>query len=304
MVGLYCRSLGKNLLTQKGAASLLSSFGALWLIVSTANFFFGSTRFPELLQSLWWLFLLLGVGLGFWKCRPRMRFEEKLKDRDIYVEIAVGNVFRFEGALIIGSNTTFDTRISKDLISETSIQGQFTRKYYDDELQLDRELSASLLAMQPVQLSGPRIGKALRYPLGTTVRLSPKARTAYFLAMAEINEYGIASGSFNNLKDCLAQLWVFIGERGLKERLVMPVLGSHFLRITESRETIIQETVKSFIAACGEKTFCERLTIVLSEQDVKKYQIDILELRDFLRHVAKYTEFAINQGIPMGTPTR
>ena len=216
----------------QAVSAVLSAFGALWLAVEIATFFFANTKAPEIIRSLWWVFGSAGVLVAVGLRRPRLTVIQRLKGRDVTVEIAIGDVFSFPGALIVGTNTTFDTRISRELISEHSVQGAFTKAYYGDETQLDAELTAGLRGLQSETLGKERLGKSNRYPMGTVVRLNPRQRTAYFLAIADLNEHGVASASFDGLKDCLAKLWVFIGSRGLREPLVMPVLGTGFCRLS------------------------------------------------------------------------
>jgi hypothetical protein len=82
------------------------------------------------------------------------------------------------------------------------------------------------------------------------------------LAITNINEYGVASASYGDLKLALTYLWLFIGRRGLKENIVIPIVGTGFARLPQTREEIIREIIKSFIAACSESTFSDKLTIV------------------------------------------
>jgi len=225
-----------------------------------------------------------------------------LNGRDVIVEIAVGDIFKFPGAIIIGSNTTFDTRVSSTLISANSVQGRFTNTYYSDETQLDGELANGLSGMQYVPLLGPRQGKTKRYEIGTTVQLNPKGRRAYFVAIADINEHGVAEGSFEKLRDALAELWVHIGSRGLKEPLVMPVLGTGFSRLTQTRAEVVREILKSFVAACSERVFADRLTIVIFPADMKEHRLSLDELEAFLKHICVYTDFSNGSRQVAGRP--
>ncbi len=292
----------RNLFSVRATTAVLSAFGALWLLVEITAFFLESTTAPEWLRDHWWLFAIGGGGIAAAKCWPRLSVVHKLNGRDVTVEIAVGDIFSFPGALIVGSNTTFDTRVSPDLIAENSVQGAFTRKYFSDETQLDTELGAGLDSSRAGSLQGPRQGKALRYPIGTTVRLNPKGRTAYFVAIADINEHGVAESNFEKLQDSLAELWVYVGSRGLKEALVMPVLGTGFSRLTRTREEVVREIVKSFVAACSDRVFADRLTIVLSPGDMAKYHMSLDELGAFLRHVCIYTNFSGDSHHATGVP--
>lgn len=292
----------RGLLSVRAATAVLSSFGTLWLFVEITAFFFESTSIPQWLIDHWWMFAILGVLTAVLRCRPKTAVAQKLNGRDVTVEIAIGDVFSFDGALIVGSNTTFDTRISPTLIAANSVQGAFTRRYFADEATLDVEIAAGLDAGKAQQLPGKRQGKSDRYPIGTVVRLNPKGRTAYFVAIADINEHGVAEGSFEKLRISLAELWVYVGSRGLKERLIMPVLGTGFSRLPQPREQVVREIVKSFVAACSERAFADRLTIVLSPKDVVEHRLSIHELGAFLEHVCFYTEFSSGAQRALGSP--
>ena len=301
----YLKAWGRNLFGIMAVSAVLSAFGALWLSVEMATFFFQDTRVPDFIRSCWFIFAMLGIAIAIWLCKPQLAVSCKLSGRDVTIEIAIGDLFLFPGAIIIGTNTTFDTRISRDLISEKSIQGLFTRKYYGEETQMNVEIAAGLNALQCETLTGRRIGKANKYALGTIVRLNPRERTAYMVAIADLNEHGVASGNFEGLKESLAKLWVFIGRRGLKEPLVMPVLGTGFSRLPQPREEVVREIIKSFVAACSEISFCDKLTIVLSPHDVAEHRMMIQELGSYLKHVCTYTSFGIRNGLPVvGTPVQ
>jgi hypothetical protein len=72
----------------------------------------------------------------------------------------------------------------------------------------------------------------------------------------------------------------------------MPVLGTGFSRLPETREQVVREIVKSFVAAYSDCVFADRLTIVLSPKDVADHKMSLAELGAFLEHVCFYTEFA------------
>ena len=140
------------------------------------------------------MFGAAGLAIAAWLCRPKLAVSHKLNGRDVAIEIAIGDIFGLPGALIIGSNTTFDTRISVELISEKSVQGVFTRQFYGDEGQLDKALAPELDRVSSSEtLKGARAGKKTRYPIGTCARVDPKGRTAYLVAIGHMNESGVAS---------------------------------------------------------------------------------------------------------------
>ena len=290
----YVRALLRNLRSKDGASAILSAFGALWLLVELARFFFPSTvifgnkALPDALRDSWPTFFTIGLCLAIWSCKPRLRVSHKVKGRDTLVEIAVGDIFSFTGAVIVGANTTFDTRIP-DVISPSSVQGLFTRHYYHSEGQFEAEMSRSLEGIPFEALPGERVGNAKKYAMGTCVTVHAKERIGYLLAIADINEHGNASGTFEDLKVSLAKLWEHIGTRGSKEALLIPILGTGFSRLTRSREEIVHEIIKSFLAACSERTFTDKLTIVIMPKDMLNYGISLEELGSFLKHECNYT---------------
>jgi hypothetical protein len=283
--------------------AFLAAFGSLWLLVEIITYFSETSRIPELLSGSWYLFLLAGLLIVVVQHIPTLSYGCKLNNRDTYIELVIGDLFKYEGDLIIGSNTTFDTRISHDLISEKSIQGQFTKKYYGDGSKLDKEIITELQEITPEILSEKRIGNNKKYPIGTVVKLNPEVgRTAYMVAIAHINEYGTARGTIEELMQALPCLWTFISRRGLKGKIVMPIIGSGFARLSVPREKIVHEILKSFVAACSESTFCDRLTIVINPYDIDNNEINMDELEKYLYHTCKYAQFASNSqqtGVPV-----
>lgn len=301
-VGHYLLRWIRSLGSAKAVAALLSSFGALWLSVEIATFFLEGTNWPNRIRSVWLWFGCIGFVLAAFLCKPTRTVSHKLNGRDVVISITVGDLFSMPGALIIGSNTTFDTKISNQLISATSIQGIFTTRYYDGEGQLDLALNAALAGNTTTKLTGKRVGKNLRYAFGTCARVNPKDRTAYFVAIADINEHGVASSQIEELKNALSKLWVFIGTRGTKESLVMPILGTGFSRLSQPREEIVREIIRSFIAACSERTFADSLTIAIAPHDVVKHSISLDCLGAFLAHECRYASFANDRQPAVGTP--
>ena len=279
----YCFSLPRAL------GALLSAFGVLWLLVEMVSFF--SSDVGEAIHRHWGLFLFVGVVSAMWQNRPNHRFACRLNNRDVSIEIVVADIFSCEGALIVGTNTTFDTEISDTLISSQSIQGQFTQKYYQDVRYLDHDLNEQLKGFPHESALQSKMGKQRVYDIGTVVRLTPGGRHAYLVAIARINPFGVAGSAFEDLRNSLGKLWDFIAERGSMEPLVIPVLGSGFSRLTQTRVEIIREIIKSFAAACASKQFAQRLTIAISPKDFYECEIDLSELAGFLRHIAQYTEY-------------
>ena len=300
-VGYFLLSWIRSLWSLRAASAALGTFGAMWLALELANYFFSGASAISAIQHNWLLFGIAGLMIAGFRCRPRNSVCYQLSGRDVSIEIFIGDLFSIPGSLVVGTNTTFDTQISSHLISERSVQGQFTKRYYASEDQLDRELDASLAGETHVKLTGRRLGKSKLYPVGACAKLDLKERTTYFVAICELNEHGNASGTFDDLQESLASLWSYIGKRGSRDGIVTPILGTGFGRITQTRQQVIHEIVRSFIAACSEMVFADKLTIVISAKDAVKHNISLGELGEFLKLQCVYNGFAPSGGRARGT---
>lgn len=277
-------------LTFETLKAFLATFGGLWLAVEIITYFYTPTG--EALKGYGGWFVGIGVLRTLWKRRPIISVIERLVGRDVELEIRVGDIFAMSGACIVSTNTTFDTNVDSGLISEDSVQGQFTRKFYDSVEHLDHDLKKALVGETEIEmLDGRSVGKSKRYEIGTVAKLSLKGRVFYLVAIAHMNEHGVAQSSFENIKISLATIWEYISRRGGLEPVVMPLIGSGRARITATREELAREIIKSFVAACGAKKFCERLTLVIFADDYRKHGLNIYELDDYLRYICRYTEF-------------
>jgi len=269
--------------------ALFTGFGALWLAIEILTFFT-----PENVQELrlnWKWFILTGILFVIWARRPVVAISERLSGRDVKLEIKIGNIFDINGARIISTNTTFDTEINPSKISEQSLQGQFTRRFYENVRHMDQDLQDSLKNEQIKEELDREKSKSKRYKIGTIAQVRPKNQTFYLVAVADMNENWVAESSFENIKICLAELWNYIGSCGGMEPVVIPLIGSGYSRLPEKRDVLAKEIIKSFVAACATKKFCEKFTLVISPDDYRKHGLNLYELREYLRYICRYTEF-------------
>lgn len=252
--------------------SLLEAFGSLWLVTEITSFF--SDKASTSIKSYWFYFLLLGTALAVYRLWPKKIFAYKLFNRDVCLEIVIGDIFKQDGSLVIGSNTSFTTNLAD--ISQKSVQGLYTKKYFPSGTQA---LDAQIRLAFPAVPTG----------IGSTVAIQHNGHRAYLCAIASIGPNGVAKSSIEELREALASLWSFIGNSGEKDTLNIPVLGSGFSRINLSRENLIKEIVRSFVAATSEMTFCDGLRVIIHPNDVKKYNMDIDELDEFVEYTCKYS---------------
>lgn len=285
--------------------ALLAAFGALWLVTEILMFFDFKASISWLKDNQW-AFFLFGVAWAIWENRPIHKVTCTLANRDIKIEIRVGDLFSGKNAVVIGCNTSFDTDISSGVISPKSVQGQFTKRFYSNVAHLDTDIAQRLvLPFVPTPVQNPnKQGKTSEYPIGTTLTLRPNQRTAYLCAIAHMNAQGNAHATFDDFKTALPALWEHIASAGDHGDISVPVLGSVFARIPQNRETLVREILQSFIAACAAQRPCNSLTVVIHPSDYYKFGMNLKELGDFLLHKCKYIDFvsAGAQGIGQPAP--
>lgn len=274
--------------------SALAALGGVWLLTEILQFINIAPKFIDWLRDNWWVFGAAGLLYGLWDNRPRIAVSCSLKNRDVRIEVRVGDLFAGSTALVIGCNTSFDTDVASGLISSRSVQGQFTARCYSDIAHLDGDLVRALAEPHtPTHtVNQSKRGKSQVYPIGTTVTLRPQRRPAYLCAIAHMGPTGNASATFDDIKTALPMLWDHITTAGDAGEVAIPVLGSGFGRVAQSREALVREILRSFIAACASQRPCSSLSVVIHPDDYYNNSIDLRELGLFLTHLCKYTDFA------------
>jgi hypothetical protein len=273
--------------------AFLAALGALWLLTELVQFFDWAFAVAWL-KERWWAFMLGACAWVMWEHWPKHTVSCTLTNRDVKIEIRVGNIFDGNAAIIVGCNTSFDTAMDNGIISPRSIQGQFTNRFYTNVGHLDADINTALgqaHAPQPLATVAKN-GKPAIYGIGTTVKVAPKGRTAYLCAIAHMNAQGNAFATFDDLKSALPELWDQISTSGDHGNISVPVLGSGLARVAQNRETLIQEILRSFIAACAAQRPCATLSVVIHPNDFYGLNMNLSELGSFLVHLCKYTDFA------------
>ena len=269
-----------------------TSFGAIWFVTEAVSFFNDSAKIWLSTKGVW--FIAFGFLIAVVLSRPKVVFNYQLKNRDVTIELRVANAFKISGDLVVPTNTTFDTDFDGKISAAQSIQGEFTRKYYDSDvshLDLDIKNAMDREDYCYEKLPETRRGKKRRYPIGTAIQLERKNRLFYLLANTHINNDGVANTTIENVRESLAKLWYYISEKGSKSDIVIPLLGTGKARLGEKREDIFLEIVRSFVASCASGAYCDKLVVVIYPPDVAKHKINLNDLQRFLEFSCKYARF-------------
>lgn len=74
------------------------------------------------------------IIISFWKNKVQLNYEYFLKGTDVKINLQVSDVLNAKAAIVIPTNTTFDTKMEDEFISVSSVQGQFQKKFFANNI--------------------------------------------------------------------------------------------------------------------------------------------------------------------------
>ena len=271
------------MLSPDGIKTFFAVLGAVWLLFEMMDFFkvFNSAKLPS--YSL--VLLILGsIVIVICTRRPISKITYKHSSQDLQIEVRIGDLFSIKGQKVISTNTTFDTDIAGGVIAANSLQGQFTNKYYPQQIQaLDQKLDQGLSNI-PFTVYQKVSGKDKKYPMGTTVRIDIASEIFYLLAMSDLNYNNTAQTTLENVLTATEELWSFIIAKGENEPIILPLIGTGRGRITTNRKRLISRIAQSFTKASEQHIFSSKLIIVIHPNDAENFNINLFEVKDLLNH--------------------
>lgn len=261
------------LFSRSGIQALLSIAGAIWLIIEVLDFFQIYTR-DEYGKFGFAIVLLVSSFLAILVRRPITSIEVRFPEHDFYLEVRIGDLFDAAGAVVISSNTVFESDVANGKIDPNSLQGQFVAKYFPgDQCRLINKIQEIL-----TDVGEPP------YPLGTTVSIDTNGKTFYLLAMSELNRQGNARSTPEGVDQALASFWRYIREAGALQELAVPVIGTARGRLNISRKKMIERISQSYAEASREGKFTDRLVIMVHPNDARRFQVNLYDIKDHLTH--------------------
>lgn len=274
--------------------------GLYWLIIEVSSFF--SVRIEDFFKTngIWGVYILILITL--WLRRPIKSWSENLKNRDLTIEVVIGDIFKCTGDFIIASTTSFDTSLEDNTVSKKTLIGQFIMRYFNqnsNNVLLNQQIDNSLENEIFDPIPADWVGKKRKYRIGTVVKVRFENRNCYMVAINNKNRHGNVEtheNSFDDLKIALSNTWEYVEKRGELSELIIPLMGTGSGRIKEKRIDVFKAIIDSFIASNSSCTICKKLTICIYPPDLKNF--DLAEAIEYLRHECKYTEtFSTRRGL-------
>ncbi|MFH1847580.1 MAG: macro domain-containing protein [Candidatus Omnitrophota bacterium] len=141
-----------------------------WLIVDMASYSTNgdADKFFKKV-SVFVIVIVLLFLLALMKNKPKTVFGYKLRNKDNYIEVRVGDAFNNRGALIVPINDHFDVSLGGNVKKAKSVLNKLISEYYAGKDQhLVKDISEKV-----------KIGKA--HDIGTTVEVEQKDKKFYLL---------------------------------------------------------------------------------------------------------------------------
>jgi hypothetical protein len=179
--------------------------------------------------------------------------------------------------ILLPANIYFDTTSEARIVEARSALGAIIDKRRGENAMaaldsaIDKELRESNLARISVPPLQSKPGRQIAYVFGSAIRVSSSSADLILAGVTDLEKNGTCfqsrrpSDFFPNV---LTQLWKNVATVRSRDEIVVPVLGSGFGGM--SREIALAHMLYTFdrhIAECPSSKLCERLIVVVRDQD-------------------------------------
>lgn len=213
---------------------------------------------------------IISVTLVLLLCKERTEKTAYLGTKDIIISLKMADLLNIKGsAIVIPTNTTFDTTMNGDFISAQSLQGKFQKKIYGvDFSSLDIALKNSLDEYYPncyqVLEDRTKTNKN-RYDIGTVAKITHNGQHYYFLAVADVSKTGKPQNvTMQNMTKALVGMWEYLSKEGHTEPITIPVIGTGRAGLCDGTfEDVVHETIFSFATKSQDEFVSRKMTICI-----------------------------------------
>ena len=260
-------------------ADIVTGVGLFWLFVEMASY--STNGIIDVYAKNIWIFVIafsLILLISLIKNKPRTSFVYKLRNKDNFINIKVGDAFENNGALVIPINDCFDVSLGGNVKKAKSLQNKLIKDFYSNkEDHLRTDISKKTNIDQP-------------HEIGKTIEVEQKGKLFYLLVNSRKKENNRVESSVDDFLLSLSKLWSYIAlESGRNSVVTIPIIGTNHGRITNiNRVVAIKEIIDSYIDSSKHLNIADRLIISIHPDDLKKGNIDLDELDEYLKFSCKH----------------
>lgn len=199
------------------------------------------------------------------------------------IEIKKGDIFTFPRNVykVIAFNEFFDTQVDDQIISRTSLNGQYLNNFYSDTSDLDKKIiqdSRMQLRIVEKNVNRPLGGKKTRYRLGSVY----KDMDFFLLAFSKFDDENKANLMLHEYANCLINFWNEVNGLYAQQEVVVPLLGSGITRhkdFNANPHQLLEVMLWTFKISKVKFREPSKVTILLHEKHHK--EINFYKLKEF-----------------------
>lgn len=261
-------------------SKILALLGGYYSLCEIEQAVFNKTVLLDFFRNNFWLFLLFIALIAIFLHKKPLIHSGYLGTKDIIMSLRISDLLTLkDSAIVIPTNTTFDTTMDRDFISIKSIQGQFQKQYYNTDFsELDVAIKRSLDEYFPNQYKvlDDRIKtNSNRYDIGTVAKVTKNGQHYYFLAVADVNKSGKPENvTMQSLTKALVGFWDFLSKEGHTEPITIPVIGTGRAGLKDGTfENVVHETIFSFASKSQDEFVSKNMTICIHPSSLSEANV-------------------------------
>lgn len=260
-----------------------------WLLIEISNWIYPYK--DSIPKWLLWAFLIVWLIYTFYKNRPKSHFEYKLRDKDVRIEVRVGDILKAK-TLVVPINNKFDINQNWITWAKSVLNSVLTNIYDWNTQHLEWDIKKVIDTGQT-------------HNMWDSIVLSHKEKKLYFVANSYLNNNQRSESTKDDFYDTINQFFYHLATNSdVEEEIAMPLFNSWHGRITDlNRETIIKEMIYLFIETIKSKVVCQKLTIYIHPSDIKKWSIDVDKIQKYLAYnTSNYRDIVMKNTAPEWIP--
>jgi len=227
----------------------------------------------------WWIYavIFIAIILSFILNWPKKYFEYKLKNKDVYIWVKIWNIFKWDGSSIIPINNKFDILQNWKTLKAKSVLNSFILNHYDWSIEhLQQDINSKITVEKDT------------YEMWETVEINHKNKKFYLVVNSKVNSNSRSHSTKEDFSKTITYLLDYLSTNADKDEIInIPLLNSWHWRISDlNRTDIIKEIIHFFIEMIKNKVICDKFIIYIYPDDIRKWAIDMEEIKKFLEYNA------------------
>ena len=265
----------------------ITALGIFWLFVEI--FSFSTNGITDIYLKSVPLFLIIFIIIligSIIQNKPKTSFRYRLRGKDNFIEVRVGDAFKNKGALIIPVNNEFDMSLGGNVLKTNSIQSQVIKKYYSSKIEhINTDISNKI-----------KIG--VKHDIGKTVEIENSGKKFYLVVNSVKSKNNRVKSEIDDFVQTLNGLWEYLAlDSGRNTNVTIPLMNTQHGRDSYlTRRSAIKEIINSYIESSKDLNICENLIISIFPGDLIKGNIDLDEIDEYLKfQCTHYRKLTIQQ---------